>query len=559
MKKWQIEYKVKSQSASRRTKFKVDDLVKILLENRGFKTKKEIEDFLNPKLSDITIDSLKINKSELKKALLRIKKAIKEKQKIIIYGDYDVDGVCASAILWETLNSLKANVMPFIPSRFEEGYGLSEEGINNLLRTGKVDLIITVDNGIVANSAVNYANKKGIDVIITDHHLPPVGGAKELPKAFAIVHTTSLCGAGVAYMLSREISDIRYQISDAHLELVVLATIADLVPLTAANRILVYFGLKKLRQTKRPGLLSLINDAKIKKEELDVYEIGHIIAPRLNAMGRLLSAMDSLRLICTTSKIRADDLSHLLSKTNLLRQQISTEALNHAKNKVKEKEIKNLIFIADESYSQGIIGLVAGRLVEEYYLPSIVISKGKKYSKASVRSVKGFNIIEFLRTASDLLVDVGGHPMAAGFTVETKNLELLEKKLFENAKKLLKQEHLERSLRIDTELDYDFINNETYLKIQKLKPFGMGNPEPTFVTRNMIIENIRLVGNEGKHLKINFKYKTSNLKIEGIAFGMGEGNGFKIGDSVDVVYVLSENEWNGNKSLQLMIKDLRKN
>lgn len=548
MKKWQIE-----------SKLKVDDLVKILLKNRGFKTKKEIEDFLNPRLSDITIDSLKINKSELKKALLRIKKAIKENQKIIIYGDYDVDGICASAILWETLNSLKANVMPFIPSRFEEGYGLSQEGINNLLRIGKVDLIITVDNGIVANSAVDYANSKGIDVIVTDHHLQAI----KLPKALAIVHTTSLCGAGVAYFLAKEIlnnykiQNTKYEIQDTHLELVVLATIADLVPLTGANRILVHFGLKKLRQTKRPGLLSLINDAKIKKEDLDVYEIGHIIAPRLNAMGRLLSAMDSLRLICTTSKTRADELSHLLSKTNLLRQQMSAQALSHAKNKVKEKEIKNLIFIADKSYSQGIIGLIAGRLVEEYYLPSIVISKGEKYSKASVRSVKGFNIIEFLRTASDLLVDVGGHPMAAGFTVETKNLELLEKKLFENAKKLLKQEHLERSLRIDTELDYDFIKTQTYLRIQKLKPFGMGNPEPTFVTRNMIVENIRLVGNDGKHLKINLKYKTSNLKIEGIAFGMGEGNGFKIGDSVDVVYTLDENEWNGNKNLQLKIKDIR--
>ena len=590
MKKWELLSTIRN-----------GDIVKILLANRGIKTKKEIEEFLSPSLKNVSVKSVKINPVQLKKALARINQAIKHKEKIVIFGDFDVDGICGTAILWETLNSLTADVLPYIPSRFEEGYGLSKKGIENLLAKGKVDLIITVDNGIVANEAVEFAGGKGIDVIITDHHLP----SKTLPKALAIVHTTLLCGAGVAWILSQELSrtaevaqkswgpvtkraevdtkifslsaqgsqilNLKSRNSnessenfvstrtiniDLHLELVVLATIADLVPLTKANRILVYFGIKALRETKRTGLLALIAKAGLEKEEVDTYEIGHMLAPRLNAMGRLASAMDSLRLICTTDRKKAEKLAELLNQTNLERQQLTLASLLHAKNKAVKSALKNLIFIADESYQQGIVGLVAGRMVEEFYLPSIIISKGKKYSRASARSVKGFNIVEFLRTASDLLVDVGGHPMAAGFTVETAKLEALEKKLYENAGKLLKKEHLERVLRIDLELPPDLISYETYAQIQALAPFGMANPEPTFLTRGLIIQNIRAVGVEGKHLKIQFKIDNSQLTIAGIAFGIGIDSKLKIGDKMDVVYTLSDNNWNGYNNVELKIKDI---
>ncbi|MGA2967933.1 MAG: single-stranded-DNA-specific exonuclease RecJ, partial [Candidatus Levyibacteriota bacterium] len=426
MKKWQVENTSKNK-----------DLISLLLENRGIKTKKAQESFLHPNLSEVTTQAVKINKLQLKKARQRIKKAIKNKEKVIIFGDYDVDGICGTAILWETLNTLGVDVMPYIPSRFEEGYGLSKKGIENLkTKYGDCSLIVTVDNGIVASEAVDFANENGIDVIITDHHVL----AKKLPNALATVHTTLVCGAGVAWLLAQQFkiqkSKFKNENGD-YLELVTLATIADLVPLTGANRVLVYYGLQKLKETKRVGLLALINKAGINKEEIGTYEIGHLLAPRLNAMGRLASAMDSLRLICTSNKEKAEELAELLNQTNLERQQFTQEALQHAKNKVEKEGLKNLIFIAEKSYQQGIVGLVAGRLVEEFYLPSIIISKGKKYSRASARSVKGFNIVEFLRSASDLMVDVGGHPMAAGFTVETARLELLEKKLYANAKKLL--------------------------------------------------------------------------------------------------------------------------
>ncbi len=275
-------------------------------------------------------------------------------------------------------------------------------------------------------------------------------------------------------------------------------------------------------------------------------------------MGRLSSAMDSLRLICTTNTQRAKDLAKVLSSTNLQRQEITGEILINAKSKAKEKTLKNLIFIADESYQQGVIGLVAGRLVEEFYLPSIVISKGEKLSKASARSVQGFNIIEFLREASDLMVDLGGHPMAAGFTVETEKLDLLEKKLYEKAEKLISKEHLERILNIDLELIDNNINLELYADILSLYPFGMANPEPLFLTKNLEIVDLRIIGKEGKHIKLRLN-SLNGISFEAIYFGAGQNNKLKTGDIVSVAYNLSINEWNGNKTLQLIIRDILSN
>lgn len=550
MKKWNLLYKNKKE------KLEGDDVLKILLTNRGIKNKKEIESFLNPSLESITIDSVNIDKKELKKAVERIKKALEKKEKIIVFGDYDVDGITASAILWETLNEKAANALPYIPSRFEEGYGLSVKGIDNLLSKDKnVKLIITVDNGIVANEAIDYAKTKGIDVIVTDHHVKPAG-SKQV-SACSIIHTTLLCGAGVAYMLSKEIKKEKIEKQDNHLELVALATIADLVPLKDGNRALVYFGLKSLQKTKRLGLLELFKQSKITNNKIGVYEVSHIIAPRLNAMGRVASAMDSLRLICTTKKERAEDLAKTLSDTNLKRQEITTGTLDHAIKGAKKNLLKNIIFIADKSYQEGVIGLVAGKLVEEYYLPSIVISKGEVYSKASARSVLGFNIVEFLREASDLLVDVGGHPMAAGFTVETSKIEKLEKFLYEKAARLLDKEHLERKLNIDMELPDDLIDLSLWEKIKKLYPFGMGNSEPMFLTEKLRVEDIRLVGKDGKHLKLGLK-SVNGKYLDGIAFGMGTTGSIAIGDIISAVYTLELNEWNGNSRLQLKIKDLKK-
>ena len=539
MKKWEILSKFKVQSG----KLKIDDLVKILLQNRNIKTAKEIDEFLHPKLKSVTIQGVGIDKKELTKSVERIKEAIKKSEQIIVYGDYDVDGISGSAILWETLSANGAKVLPYIPNRMDEGYGLSVKGIENLLTKVKdVQLIITVDNGIVANTSVDFANEKQIDVIITDHHVQ----SKNLPKAYSIVHTTRLCGAAVAHMLAQE-----FKTKIDHLELVALATIADLVPLKGPSRTLTKFGLERLRTTQRIGLLELFREAKIDKNLIGTYEVGHIIAPRLNAMGRLESAMDSLRLLCTKDKNRAVKLATLLSSTNLSRQNLTQESITHAITNYKSNGNK-LIFIAHESYQQGVIGLVAGKLVEQYYLPSIVVSKGDVLSRASARSIYGFNIIEFIRSASDLLVDAGGHPMAAGFTVETSKIELVQKKLEELALKQVTKKMLSQTLRIDCELPLGLVTNGLYDAIQKLAPFGMGNPVPVFVSKNVEIEDLRLVGAEGKHLRLRCS------GIDGIWFNAGErATDLKIGDKVSLAYSIDQDLWNGNKKLQLKIKDAK--
>lgn len=542
MKKWDILAKARLSS--------IDQVIKVLLKNREIVTKQEIKEFLNPKIEKVTARSVGIDEGQLKKAVKRINSAVKNGEQIIVFGDYDVDGICGCAILWESLNAIGGKVLPYIPHRIDEGYGLSAKGIENLTKQVKdVKLIITVDNGIVANEAVDFAKNLGIDVIITDHHVP----SKKLPDTYSIVHTTKLCGAGVGWILSKEFKTII-----DHLELVTLATIADLVPLTGANRAIVKSGLEKLRQTQRVGLLELFRESALDKDTIGTYEIGHVIAPRLNAMGRLESAMDSLRLLCTKDRIRAKTLAFTLSSTNLQRQKFTQEALLHAVSQVKVSELGRILFIADESYKQGVIGLVAGKLVEQYYLPSIVVSKGEILSRASARSIHGLNIIEFIRGASEFLVDAGGHPMAAGFTVETTKLILLQKKLEEMALKQVTKKMLSPVLRIDCELPVKLINFKFYDELQKLAPFGMANPMPVFASKNFVIEDLRTVGREAKHLKFRLKDKSSEFRIEAIGFNMGEKiSELKIGKSIDAAYTIDQDSWNGNKKLQLKIKDIK--
>ncbi len=553
MKKWEIV----AESKNKKSKLKVDEIITILLKNRGIKTPKEIDLFLHPSLKDVTIGSVGIDKKQLEIALKRIAKAILEKEQIIIFGDYDVDGICGSAILWEVLHSLGASVLPYIPHRMDEGYGLSKLGIQNISEKIKnIKLIITVDNGIVANEPVEYAKTQGIDVIITDHHVPSV----KTPDALAIVHTTKLCGTGVAYLLSKEIKkkqDIKDEERDTHLELVALATVADLVPLTKENRTLVKFGLEYLRETQRPGLKALFKESGLVQNAIGVYEIGHIISPRLNAMGRLEYAIDSLRLLCTKDRLKAMVLADKLGRTNKERQTLTQETALHALTHFRSQEdnVKTLLFIAHDTYQQGVIGLVAGKLVEEFYRPAIVLSKGEKYSKASARSVHGFNIIEFIRSASEFLIDAGGHPMAAGFTVETEKLELLEKEFDRLAKDKLTTDLLTRVLKIDLEIPLSQVTFELYNKLSDLSPFGMANPEPIFVSRRVEVQEIRLVGNDKKHLRL--QCRDESFMLNAIAFGMGEkAKDLKAGDKVDIAYVIALDTWNGNKKLQLKIKDI---
>ncbi len=555
MKKWNI-----LASGEDLQDLSIERIRDILLHNRGIISKEEKERFLNPKLGSIDIDSVGIDRDETRRAFQRIKEAIDNKEQIIIYGDYDVDGITGTAIFWETLKKLGAVVMPYIPHRVEEGYGLSEKGIENVLsQYPKTSLIITVDNGIVANKAVDFAVKKKIDVIITDHHVPDEEHA--LPsKAFAILHTTKLCGAGIAWLISGELFSFfgKEQEDQTYLGFAALATIADLVPLQGANRAIVLYGLRQLRNTNRPGLVALFEKSGIHKEEIDVYEVGHIIAPRLNATGRLESALDSLRLLCTQDKKRAEELAVKLNEINATRQKMMIDSVFHAKGIVETRsELKKLLIVAHDSYPEGIIGLIASKLVEEYHRPTIVIAKGEKVSKGSVRSIQGFNIIQFLRQNSHFFVNVGGHPMAAGFTIATEKIDLFQKTLEDLAHMNVTDDLLVHSLNIDCEIPFDLISSDFYAIIKSLEPYGMGNPQPIFLSRNVYLRDIRIIGKEGKHLRMILQ-QNSKL-MEAVAFNMIDVlPKLQTDDHIDIVYSINENTWNGSSKLQLKLKDIKK-
>lgn len=516
---------------------KTGDIVETLLKNRDIKNR---EEFLNPtNPASLTPSSVGIDPKQVKKAISRINTAIKNKESIVVYGDYDADGMCSTAIVWETLKDLGAKIMPFIPLREKEGYGLSIDGIDSILADQKYDnpkLIISVDSGIVANEAVDYAKSKNIDVIILDHHEKP----EKVPSAYAIVHTTELCAAGISYIFCKEIGS-------PPLELASIATVTDLMPLIGPNRSIVKYGLKELNQTTRPGLRALFDLADI--EKVGTYEIGYMIGPRLNASGRIESALTGLRLLCTTIKEKAMEYAKDLDRINRDRQTMLEEQVQHAML-LTITNTERIIIAEHESYHQGVIGLIAGKLTEKYYLPSIVIAKGETISKASARSISGFNIIEAIRGGEKLLINAGGHPMAAGFSIENLQIETFKNLITKVASEKITGEMLERTLKVDMRLNIKHLTLNLYEEIQQMAPFGIGNPEPVFASE-VTIQDIRTVGAEGKHLKLKLE------NFDAIAFGKGDiARDLKIGNKVKIAYTLDLNTWNNRQNLQLKIKDI---
>lgn len=525
----------------------LEEVENLLLKNRGLENQSQIDEFLDfPPLDSLTCEKLDFEKKEIEKAIFRLKEAVRLGEKVIVYGDYDTDGVCATAIMWQTLQSAGAHVLPYIPRR-EEGYGLKKTTIEKLVNEG-VKLIVTVDHGIVANEQVAYAQKLGIDVIVTDHHLP----GSEKPPAYAVVHTTKLCGAGVAWFLTSNFGS-------PPLELAAIGTVADVMPLVGENRLLVKYGLQQLRQTKIPGLLALYEVAGIKRENIGTYEIGFLIGPRLNAAGRMEDPMEALRLLCTKNEERARSLAAKIDQQNKDRQLLTTQTTSHAKDLWLTEDGKGkMIFVSHESYEEGIVGLVAGKLMEEFYRPTIIVAKGEEFCRASARSIYGFNIVEAIRTCSDILGPHGGHALAAGFTVETTRLEELKVRLREIAEKEIGDDSLTPILKVDLKLPSQLMNLDLLERIKNFEPFGFGNPEPSFLTCGLKIREMRLVGSEGKHLKLQLVDPSSGLSWGAIGFGLGqEGDDLKNGNLVDIVYNLTEDSWDGRTKVQLRIKDLK--
>lgn len=550
---WVIKSKLSEKDTAKRNQ----EIIASILKNRDLKSKREINDFLHPQSPDSIIPKeVGIDGASLHQAKRVIQSTIASQTPVIVYGDYDADGITATAIMWEALRSIGANVIPFIPSRESHGYGLSIKGLKDALSQlpkpyPLMPLIITVDNGIVAHEAVTWAKQHQITIIITDHHQP----TDTLPPTDLIIHSTSICGAGVAWILATYLNPA---IAPSILDLVCIGTIADMMPLKGVNRRFVKHGLEAVRTSKRPGLIALMKEAEIDSNKpIDTYHINYIIAPRLNAMGRLEHALDSLRLLCTTNHDRAKTLAHLLSATNRNRQDLTQESLEHATQKVAASATDNkIIIIDDSSYHEGVIGLIAGKIAEKFYRPAIIISRKDGISKASARSIMGVNITELIRSQSHHLIGVGGHPMAAGLSIETEKIEIFKQDLIKYASHSIDEKLLIPTMTIDCELNQADISPELFQLIQQLQPFGIGNPQPVFALHNIGLKNIQTIGNVNQHLKLLLDQPDGET-LQALWFGHGsDSEDVKNANTVNLAFTINQNIWRGRTSLQLMIKDI---
>lgn len=550
--KWHIKQKLSKKSTPERLK----ELTKILLKNRNLKLSQE-KQFFNPTHPDkIPISKLKISQTQIDKAIHILQEAIKKQSQIVIYGDYDADGVTSTGIMWEYLHQKGAKVMPYIPDRFEDGYGMNPKTIKKLIQTyPKLKLIVTTDQGIVAHKAVDYCHQQDIAVIVTDHHQPDA----QKNNADAVIHSTGTSGAGVAWFFCKEFEKQLHNKPNPHrlLELATIGTITDLIPLTGINRSIVYHGLKQLEETKRPGIQALYQIANINPTEIKTYHIGYLIGPRLNAMGRLQQALDSLRLLCTTDQYRAKQLALILHQTNQERQQLTEKNTLHAlKQAQKQNQHNNILIVGDESYSEGIIGLIAGKLTEKFHKPAIVFSINSEIAKASARSIKSYNIINAIReSAENLLISGGGHAQAAGLNIKTDKIKEFSTKITKHANQNISTKDLEQTLNIDTEIKIQDINNELFQILKQFAPFGIGNPEPLFALRNVTLNSAKPVGKTQHHLQINIS--DHNISLKGIAFNQADHlKQLTIGQPVNLAFNLIENNWNQQHTIELKIKDI---
>lgn len=543
---------------------KSGNLLAQLLLNRGIEKAVEQQEFLDPPSPDSLISRnphlFGISPGKVEQAAGVIRKAINEGQPIIIHGDYDVDGLCSTAILWETLyfGLGYKNVHPFIPDRFTDGYGLSTKSLEKINQqysnVTMKPLLITVDCGITAAKEVANARQLGMVVIVVDHHSCP----GILPNAQGIVWSDKVCATALAWLLGCQLLP---EMGKSRLDLVVLATLADLQPLLGVNRSLAKHGLEVLNHTPHLGLKVLLEEVGLLDKRINTYEAGWIISPRLNAAGRLESALDSLRLLCTRDRAQAQKIAAQLNKLNAERQRMTVEMVDHAKESYltieqSGNEARRIILVHHESYHEGVIGLVAGRLAQEFNRPTLVLSQGETLSKGSARSVPGFDITAALRKLDYLFEDLGGHPMAAGFTIKNEKIANLEGALLSLADKELAKEALSPPLLIDAQLSLAQINLELLETLKKLEPHGIGNPQPLFLSSGVKMAAVQAVGAEGKHLKL--RLADSGKEYSAIWFGQGGlVSSFTSGSVVDVVYSLAEDTWNGSSRLSLHIKDMR--
>lgn len=546
----------------------IDQITLQLLYNRNLKTQNQIDEFLYPDYANLHDPFLFI---DMQKSVERILKAVEAKEKIVVYGDYDADGVTSSVILTETLKALGAEVDVYIPYRETEGYGLNKEAAQEQVKK-QTKLLITVDCGISNVSEVEILSQGGVDVIITDHHHEP----PNLPKAFALINPhlsrekypfKDLTGCGVAFKVACALisKHKEYQVNQLPegwekwlLDLVAIGTIADLQPILGENRILVKYGIIVLQRTRRLGLKEMAKAMSSELKNLDEKSIGWQIAPRLNAAGRMKHASTAYELLITEDQQQALELSTLLNQTNRERQQITDKIFNEALASLGEIKDQKLLVAVGQGWATGVVGLVAGRLTDQNHRPSLVISHFNGEIIGSGRSIEEFNIIEALEECREYLSRFGGHAQACGFTVKDEaNLGSFIAKMNELAEKTLAGKELLPSLNIEMEVKLEDINWKLQEALEKFEPFGEDNYKPLFLAKNVSINEFQAVGTDGKHLRLLVNHHSSAIrKTIGFCFGTWCSK-IKKGDKMDLVFEVDVNEWNGNRELQLKIVDLK--
>lgn len=560
-------------------------IVRQLLYNRGITDKKEAKGFLETKYEEgINSPFLFL---DMEKAVKRIWQAIENEEKIVIYGDYDADAITANAVLRQTFRYVNhQNIESYIPDRFTEGYGVNLQAIERIIENG-AKLIITVDCGTNSVEAAKVCKAKSVDFIITDHH-EIVG---EIPESFALINPKNsrdnypfkdLTGVGVAYKMAQAILDNSKSLSRWQtgkipvslagrqnpkftkgwekwlLDLVAIGTVADCHSLLGENRVLVKYGLKVLAKSKWLGLRALCQKASLdfKKNAPDTYTLGFIVAPRLNAAGRLEHANIALNLLLEEDLSKAREKAAVLDLINQKRQNLTQNILSQAREQAEIIKNRKILVLLGEDWPKGVVGLVAGKIAEEFSRPVVALEKGEIYSTGSVRTVGEFNVIEALRFTSKHLVKFGGHKQAAGLTIETAKFELFYAQILEYAEKNLDDQALQKVLDLEAEITENNLTAEIYELFSKFEPFGIDNPKPKFLINNLKIISLRFVGAAGKHLQLQLQI--NNKTISAIMFNCADfAKNLLVGNNINVACEIIKDNWNGNNNIKLRIIDFK--
>ncbi|MCC6458260.1 MAG: single-stranded-DNA-specific exonuclease RecJ [Caldilineaceae bacterium] len=543
-----------------------------VLYNRGMRSETGVADFL---VSEDAVLENPYQLADMRPAVERILQAIERQETICVYGDFDADGVCATALLVNALQAAGGRVGPYIPDRVDEGYGLNLDALSAIAE--KAHLLITVDCGIRSVTEVAYAQQLGMDIIITDHH--SIGPT--LPPALAVINpqredvpnpATRLAGVGVAYRLAQAVlraavdlpnatidGDRAAELEQELLDLVALGTVADMMPLLGDNRSLVRRGLAQLNATQRPGLEALLLQSDLRPGSVDTTAISFRLGPRINAAGRLAHAKVAYRLLRTTDVTEAYTLATELESLNNQRKALTDQAQAAAEEQLNGNANAPMIFVHSPEIVAGIVGLVAGKLADRFYRPAIVVEEGPLESRGSARSIAEFDISAALDSVSGYLVRHGGHSRAAGFTVKSENLPALQAELTALAGATLgERDDLRPTLWIDAETTLEQLTWGALGQLARLEPTGYDNPTPHLLCRNLRVRDLRTVGG-GKHLKMIVDQDAQSSVLDAVAFRQGEwANELQVGDRVDLVFQLEANEWQGRQSLQLNVQDMRR-